>query len=100
MYGEGRGVAKDEARAARLFTQACDGGEKDGCEKLALLRERQEQEKERERAWAECQAKDKAGPKFPDAYRECMAYARQFPVHAGRYQQEDGCKQQFWSHCR
>jgi hypothetical protein len=31
MYEKGRGVAKDEARAAALYKQACDGGYAGGC---------------------------------------------------------------------
>ncbi len=37
MYGEGRGVAKDEAEAARLYTLACELGDGVGCANLAAF---------------------------------------------------------------
>jgi TPR repeat protein len=36
-FSEGRGVGKDEARAAALFTKACEGGEAQGCCNLGDL---------------------------------------------------------------
>jgi TPR repeat protein len=35
-YSTGRGVAKDEARAAQFYQQACDGGNDVGCDGLAM----------------------------------------------------------------
>ncbi len=37
MYGNGKGVAKDEAKAASLYQKACDGGSPDGCYRLAAV---------------------------------------------------------------
>jgi TPR repeat protein len=37
MYERGRGVAKDRARAAALYKQACDGGDAKGCTNLKRL---------------------------------------------------------------
>jgi len=36
-YEEGRGVVKDEARAAALYQQACDMGEATACSDLAAM---------------------------------------------------------------
>lgn len=35
MYAQGRGVAKDEARAAKLYRSSCDVDASTGCEHLA-----------------------------------------------------------------
>jgi hypothetical protein len=37
MYGRGNGVAKDEARCAALYKQACDGGKALGCYNLGSM---------------------------------------------------------------
>ena len=37
---DGRGTAKDEARALELYTRGCDGGDGHGCESLAFTLER------------------------------------------------------------
>jgi TPR repeat protein len=37
QYEEGRGVPKDESRAATLFEKACTGGEAQGCYLLGVL---------------------------------------------------------------
>src|SRR5262245_937996 len=37
IYYEGRGVAKDEVRAARRFQQACDGRSMNGCYGLGAM---------------------------------------------------------------
>jgi TPR repeat protein len=39
MYENGRGLAKDAARAAELYRQACDGEDAEGCRNLAALYE-------------------------------------------------------------
>src|SRR5262245_42703642 len=36
LFAEGRGMSKDEARAAALFTKACDGGNAWGCFNLGF----------------------------------------------------------------
>lgn len=38
-YEDGRGVDKDEARAAALYVQACDGGVRGGCSNLGPMYE-------------------------------------------------------------
>jgi TPR repeat protein len=37
LFLQGRGVSKDEARAAALFTKVCEGGEATGCFNLGVL---------------------------------------------------------------
>jgi len=36
MYCKGKGVAKDAAKAARLYQKACDGGYEPGCASLGI----------------------------------------------------------------
>jgi hypothetical protein len=38
MYENGRGVTKDQAKAAQLYQKACDGGDAQGCENLKALK--------------------------------------------------------------
>ena len=40
MYAEGKGVERNEAKAAALFQQACDGGEASAGRNLGILYER------------------------------------------------------------
>lgn len=64
FYEEGRGVAKDEERAAKLFQQACDDGVAGGCERLELLNERlRGRAKEPTRTTTDARAADPAEPK-------------------------------------
>jgi TPR repeat protein len=37
LYAKANGVAKDEAKAAKLFGRACDGGEAIGCTRLGVM---------------------------------------------------------------
>ena len=37
MYLAGRGVERDDAKAAAFYKKACDGGHMDGCVQLGLL---------------------------------------------------------------
>src|SRR5260221_14404550 len=40
MLEEGNGVAKETARAAKLYERACNGGDADACSNLGVLHER------------------------------------------------------------
>ncbi|HEY0094053.1 MAG TPA: SEL1-like repeat protein, partial [Archangium sp.] len=39
LYAQGRGVEKDERRAAALYEKACEGGEASACGALGALNE-------------------------------------------------------------
>ena len=50
MYSQGKGVAKSEERAVSLWSQACDGDQRDACFELALYFSRQDDRNAHHRA--------------------------------------------------